>query len=486
MPLRSYSYLGSITSWIYLPILLLFGSPLTARLLNMVYLLCGGLLAARFCKLSPIAVVSGLLLFFPYVFMHLVDTGPVSPQIFLVFALVVLLELWIKKLKFRHVFTIALLAFLGIWIKFSFLWYFPAFVVLLIYFACKEGVFAEKNRLMNFLRQLILLVCTTSLLLSALLFSTNPDPLSPMRYPYLDALLHTEQYAPRKDSEWYWGFRGPGKAFLSPLEATQRVYMQTSADTPGSLLYPAFVYLFVPITILVIFFVNRRKRGYLLAPAVYYVAFLVTTAFILTTPSATGMHHAILAYPFLVLSSLSVIAVLLKDLATTDWLRTYFFACVSVFIILNAMLFAKLSYLEYRKDTDPSRMLIRAIIRDDDLASRYAMFFPDWGMYYYAAVFGSREAKMQFSMFAPTRTMPEWRNIAAHEGRKVMVIGQFAEFYASDITLERCAALPANAAWQIFAEPDPIFRAACDRFAWATDHGTRLTRHPFVRAWLAL
>lgn len=469
LPLRTYHYAGSFPSFYYLPLFLLWKSPLSARFLGYLFLLGGGVILARMFRVSLKHIIIALLLLFPYAFQHLVDTGPIGFHILSVYIYVFLLERWTRTLRWRYVLAIATMLFLGIWIKLSYFWFLPAFGILLaISFAENPWLLKHAIHRCRVLIQGGVALLLASTAVGVLLMST--DPHNPQRMPLWEEIRQSEVRSVRELVRGEWMLSGIVAALQNPMEATQRVYdVAPRGFTAG--IYSVLLYGVVPFGLLLAFLlrlplhpVRRRWSLY------YYCAFLLTVAMVTRTRGAWAMHHAILTYPFLILALLSLIAAYReggegrwKWYAARSW--SVIFGC---FLILNVLFYIRTPFQHVHATEHPSKQVIHAILQRPDIARKYIAVVVDWGMYYINGPYGDREQMVLWWWgMRHEDQVQSLREIAQQYGRKVLFV-YMQENTAADIPLIQrsfslipCHATIPSDPWQMVAEYDPILLREC-------------------------
>ncbi|MEM2916214.1 MAG: hypothetical protein QXT19_02565, partial [Candidatus Woesearchaeota archaeon] len=190
LPLRENAYMGSLTSLVYYPLFLVWKSPNSVRFLGLVFLLLQALLISKMFRLRAEYAFLGLVLFFPYFFQHIVDTGNVGLQCLGVFAIVFLLNKWLKTCKIKYAALIGLAVFLGVWTKLTFLWMLPGLFLVFVYELISNKPHLFKKKTISQLCFGVLACLALLLLLLSLLFlSTTPD--KPDEKPYMSQILYT-------------------------------------------------------------------------------------------------------------------------------------------------------------------------------------------------------------------------------------------------------------------------------------------------------
>jgi len=475
-PLRSYDYVGSFPALYFLPIILLWSSPLAARLLGMLFLMGGGFLAARAFSFRPKIVIAALILTFPYLFQHLVDTGPIGVQIFFVFLLYALLDRWCARLEWRLIGAIALVTFFGIWTKPTFFWFGPGLLLFfLIHVVRHWDTLKMPGHLGRLIRQGIAGAVVLGLFLAVLLFSTAPD--DPAFRPFLHQLLQSQSYSVVELLMGKWPLPSSLYAFLNPLEATQRVYEVLPAPML-SRIFSVLHYLFVPSTLLLlVLFARGFSHRKLILPTMLYVSFLLTIMMVVRTRDSWAMHHAILSYPFLILATLATIRCALGAFASAPrpWLRMYLILCATAFIVVNILFYAIFPIQKYLVHNTPQKLVVQRIINSGSIPERTIVLALDWGMFYYSGLFGSSQKSVLFEWGLDDPNRVEYlKNLAREHHRKLVVLytprdtSINAPLLRWLMKLEPCAATPPGADWVMMAEPDAEIREVCERYAAAS------------------
>lgn len=493
-PLRSYHYVGSLPALYFFPLFLAFHSPLSARLLNVAMLAAGAWIAGRRFGLRARTSVGLSLLTFPYFFQHAVDTGPVSPQILATFAAYALIRRWIADGRTRDALCIGVIVFLSLWVKFSYFWLFPG---LLVAVAVELHAQRRWDRCLTagFWLQGAGAAAVATAGLAALLLSNAPG--NAASFPYLDALKNSESFGV---AELLGNAASSRAAWLlfHPLEATQRIF-HVESHPLLSLAYSLLAYGFVPLSMLFLAWNDpggsrRPKNGPRTAvPLLLYGAFLVTVLAIARTKAAVSMHHAILSYPFLLLSTFAAIeyaAANAKRIGARR-LQRWAIAYGTAFACVNVALFCVFPFQGKYHHDEPEKMLAHAIVTSPRVSQAYTVVVLDWGMFYYSGLFGSPRGKsvvFEWGIHEATR-LEELRSLAAAHGKKLLFLYTTREtagdlgLIAGSGGLVGCAALPpASSAWAILAEPDDSLADACASFAEAP----WLVTNPFARMLLTV
>ncbi len=481
LPLRSFHYVGSFPALYYLPLWLVWKSPLSARLVSWLFLMGGAAVFARAFRF-PFAVTAVLFsLFFPYAFQHMVDTGPVGPQIFSIYALSLLFGRWCSTGRWRYALGSAATISLGIWIKLSYFWLVPGIAILLM-ISC----FRHRRALLRpgaFRRfavqaETAFIVCAG--LAGAYIFSTHP--LRGNERPLLTQLLQSQMLSFRDILHGALWHTRAFEYLLHPLEATQRIYYVSPLD-PLWQYYYVLLFLFVPAFLIISLVLWKREKGmreYALMSIALFVAFLLTVAIIARTKNAVCMHHIILAFPFLLLA----IGAAVRGVLSLQGVRIRLPARLAIgvwaalFLALNIHYFLEFPRQQILPTRHFSKQVLHTVLLDPHVADRYMVVVADWGMYYYHALFGlpGQSVVLEERLRAP-HTILWWKQFAVQQGRRVLFImaqpdADRVRTFLSVLPLERCSAVPPGAPWQMFAEPDPAVRQRCEEVRRTLADGT--------------
>lgn len=473
LPLRAYHYAGSFPALYYYPVYLIWNSPLSARALGLVFLCAGAFFAARTFRFKFKYVALGLLLFFPYAFQHVVDTGPVGLHVLSIYVIYALMDRWCATLHKRYISAITVLIFLCIWTKFSYFWMAPGIFSFFLIHVCRHRKFLwTRENLFRLISQSAVAASMLTILVGSLLLSTSPSNSS--FKPYLHELLISKSHTLPDLWDGIWWFSGVVWALLHPLEATHRIFI---VATPGlaERLYARILFLFVP-TMLIVLGIDSygRKKDSLLAlvqPLVLYLAFLVTVITIARTMNAGVMHHAMLSLPFLILAILSTIRCALdSNLPKLLMKRSLVTVCI-VFLGINLIFFAKFPTQQLRNHDHHSKQLAHRILNTGTVSERFTVLIVDWGTYFYEGLYGSpQKSTIMLEGMNDPNLLVEIRNEVRKNNRKLIVMYlndhdavRWQEIQSS-FPLATCSGMPKSAPWQILYEPDKEMKKVCSNY----------------------
>ncbi|TSC57398.1 MAG: hypothetical protein Greene041662_958 [Candidatus Peregrinibacteria bacterium Greene0416_62] len=460
LPLRSNAYVGSFPSLYYLPIFLLWRSPDSARLVGLLFLLAQAMILARLFYRKTAVLFGVLLLFFPYAYQHIADTGPISFQITSIFLIILLTRRWFRDQRMHWLLCCTALVFLGIWTKLVYFWLLPGIALSVLPTVLEhakkryqDGTYVKLG-VQAIVPGAVLLALLTTLFLST-------DPTDASVRPLLNQVLGGEMYSLSELAKNFWNL-GVTHALLNPLEATQRVF-DVHAPTTFVYLWNAVMFLSVPILLLLCTFTGSSRRNILKA-TIYYVAFWLTFFIIARTKAAWAMHHTVLSFPFLILSVLATLHCLRDSHWHAQWknqLRDCAGVILACFIAGNIAWYLTFPFEQRHANDDFSKVTLNRLLEDHTFASNHLYVVTHWGMYYYQVLFGDRsQAVVYIEPLDSMGKVHSLRNTAMSHGRKIAFLYD-ATAAAADLTLARDSfnlgndtCIATDATWQMLLE-DP-------------------------------
>lgn len=281
LPLREYTYMGSVTSLYYAPFFLLSHSPISARFVGLLFLIPQAYIFALLLKRKGCFpyIFFGLTLFFPYFFQHFADTGVVGFQITLALMIIYFLQKWVHSQKGVYIIGGAILFFIGLWAKLTFLWFVPAFTICLIgytyYHYKKKSVLHVRTYSVQIILAFIVFIILSTILFSAKDIYGNP---------YVTQLTHTHNGKTYSLIETIKKIHPHNianspitKALINPLESTQRIYVP---ESPTALSYIYAFILLIGVPFGIIYLSWRKNYTKKLLVTTYIVAFYSTLVYI--------------------------------------------------------------------------------------------------------------------------------------------------------------------------------------------------------------
>lgn len=452
LPLRIFGYVGSLQNLYYLPLFILWKSPMSARLVGYLFLGLQALFLSRLFHIRKGAALAGLIIFFPYLFIHIIDTGPVALHTTTVILIYLLSDRWFKNPSYRYPIAIGLLLFVGFWTRLNFVWIVPGIVILICMKAIEHR--AQIRDLRNTVAIQITLAAIIAVSLSTvLLLSTSSH--NPESRPLLNYLLTGERYSLHE-----LFLKLPTltvtNILIDPFQATHRIF---SVQPPSSLsfLYSGLLYFIIPVGLLA-FLTFLKPNRKICKAYVLYGLFVLTFLIIAITKRANAMHHIVLAFPFLILCICELYDSARVHLCNNRRLYmsglTTIIAC---FLLLNTAIFVTFPTQQVTSYNDRSNIVLAELLADKYLATDYIFVHVSWGAYYHMGLFGNNN---QMTLFQQTPDIPYLVSLSKDYNRKLLFIYNMKKPHnqitrvRDNFTLSQCAALDPKGSWQIVLQPD--------------------------------
>ena len=383
LPLRSFSYAGSLPGFIYLPFFKLWPSPYSARLLSLGMLAIQAFLLFKLFRVNFLANYLFLLLFMPYAFQNVADTGPVSMHMASIYLIVYLTYRWLQGLENkersvgRYPAMIGILIFLGIWIKLSYFFILPGLGFLLVCMVSEQWLKWNSEQKTAFWRGTLVMALITVTLSGLLLYSQD------------HAGGHYYQVLQTHPLSRPWGindivkhfFRGLAHYIFDPITAVHYLYYNI---IPRPFSWEGIVFIGLTFTFLIggWSWVYRQKGRPIFAMAAFG-SFLVTFLCLSLSIRTWAMHHVVLSYPFLILAVFSTYSRLPKKPIVALFLV--------VFVVTNIHLYFHLSHLKpppWR--THPQLWSFNQLL-NQRFGNRVVFVVLDWWMYNIKALYGEKD-----------------------------------------------------------------------------------------------
>jgi hypothetical protein len=298
LPLRSYLYVGWPQGIFFWPVAALTPHLQLARIFSLSALALQSIIAARAFGVNRILLFLILLLFAPWSFQHLVDTGQLWAQ--LPFALLALVwgRSWFATQRNREptVFNsllIGLLLTVGVWAKLSFIFVLPG---LFLYFILggRDWICREKNTIV-WLKRLSVLSLAFALPTAALLFAKEG------RGSYYFSVISGNSsinYIFSLESQITNFLEKFGHLFLFPASTAEVVksfegHYWSYSSISYLLLLLSFAHCFVTTDKM------HRYRG-----SIAFVCGVLTLCVVNASPRSWAMHHIVYSFPFFLFAGL--------------------------------------------------------------------------------------------------------------------------------------------------------------------------------------
>ena len=365
LPLRAYSYIGSLPALPFYPFWKLIGDPVAARVAGAACFLLCALLARRLLRVGPGSIVAASLLFPVWPITFLVDEGPVGLSVALLLLALLGVRRALAEPRARASVAWGAAAgfaiFLGLWTKLVFAWWLPLVAVIALEEARRQGLSpaaAVRRRLPALLAGAALLIAPTATLLASLDregkpyaaalrqggFSTEPDDVEVVAVRLASYLTDGSLVAPR------------------------------NLQLPPSTL--DFLPLVLSIALLALGAWRGPRRRELLAWA---AVALVTFGFVAASAHSRWPHH--FAFPLLPL--VMALALALDALGARERL-----AVVALVAVFWASLGARLPASRAPEESSPDKDRLLAFVRERALDRATLQLHSSWGTYYIAQLFG--------------------------------------------------------------------------------------------------
>ncbi len=413
MPLRSYEYIGNFLGILYYPLLKLWPSPNSARFFGLMMLVIQAFFIYRTFRIDIIIAWSILVLFMPYAFQHVVDTGPVAFQTTSIIFICYLAQKWVvliesgwSKYSWLYPLLIGIVIFLGIWVKLFYIILIPAILAMILYFFVIKKKFWITTNLKTIIRDTALLVVAATLPTFTLLSATDRGG-----NKYFKVLTDADSTPFANTDALKEHFFNLSKYFTNPLQTTHRIFEVTQSVTLDGILLVGLVLSFIAISIWRIYSEKKEIRFIVLN----ITLFIATLFIMLYIQKVWAMHHVILAVPFLILAIFSIISQLNKRKILLIYF--IFFICVNIHLYYFINKQTPLPYCH------PSLVKINEQL-NKHFSNDYIFVVVNWGMYYLKGLYGNKNQCVLFmEPFDETNAL-FLQELKATTKRKIMIIGR--------------------------------------------------------------
>lgn len=464
LPLRADTYIGSINSLIYYPFFLLWPSPHSVRLMQVIALGLQAFLIWRLTGYDMLKCFFILLSFMPYAFSHILDVSVTGFQLTAAYLLIYLISRWMQSFRrddrwcWVYPACIGLVMFLGVWAKLQFVSFWPVTAIFLLEAAVKnrDMLTAHSGRA-RFLRQCILMAAIAGLLTALLLNSWCGSGLSSkVRYyewgPRFIKIALEEggyTYSPMSHIVEMLQY------FTNPLQGAEFIYRTGMRATVSGVAIATIV------AILLVHGTLRLRASGIGTGFVAACACAIAVLLVIITlhPGMGFMRHIIMVYPFILLAIFHIRARLPEDKTIT--------VLLSAFVILNAYQYYKLTKMDYRSwermhppgyGLVPDFAALRGAINPYSGTHLYAHV--DWGTYYIAALYGNRnQCNLNSWPLDSVDAAKMVRRICRKTGRKAIFIrmhersGTPLPFLKKQFPSIVRLPVRAGAGWEVWYEP---------------------------------
>lgn len=441
LPLRSFRYVGSFTSFLYAPLFWLWSSPYSARLLGLLMLVAQSYLIYKLLKINWAVSFIFLLAWMPYVFQHLVDVGPIAFQTTSVFIIAFLAKKWAAgyhknfQIDLFYPFCIGLMIFFGIWTKVIYLVMLPGVFLLISYYLIKIikkiknlesaqlKARPKRESATNalFLQILILIISASH---PSLFLLNAKDRGGYKYYSVITASSATKttnlQSMLRVVNEKYSSKLA--KYLFNPFASAHRIF--ATGDEKTTLSGILLTAIFLTIIFWGLYRGWRRKQKWRFGILNFFL-FLFTFFLICLIAETKAMHHVVLSFPFLILSLASFASQIPKG-------KLLLFLSF-VFLAVNFYLYFTITKADYRGFKVPFSLELNNLV-NQKFGDRYVMVVIDWGIYYLKALYGPKnQCVLYMEVFRKPTQVSQAKKVLAETKRKVLFIARTES--ASDLAL---------------------------------------------------
>lgn len=458
LPLRSYDYIGSFPSLYYLPLFLVWRSPLSARFLGYLFLVVQAVILSKLFGLPKKTTLAGLLLFFPYFVLHMTDMGPVAFQTTSLLLTYLFFDRWLSTGRWRYPILCSIMFFCGFWTKLSYVWLFPGIAAMLCMKAWEYRDGIARNRKL-FALQAGAMVYITATLIGSLLLSTLPGNAAFKPFLYLLGLGETYSLSELFTNLPYLQVT---QRLMNPLQATHRSFVVANPAHFLLRIYGYMIYIVIPALLLALPSFQAARKSNWKAVCLYGI-FLATFLIIADTKNAWAMHHAILAVPFLLLSAGEAV----KAAKGMEWkmnrqVHTYALpALAGAFVLLNIYPFSVFPFQTREHYDDASKIALQRILNEKEIEKEYVVVNVHWGTHFYYGLFGPTEQAMVPGDVDQQKLL----QFKEQTGRKVAYVYNRKELeyfaYQPQFPVRRCEMVDPNAVWQLALEDVPGEKNIC-------------------------
>lgn len=409
VPLRENMHQGSFSSLLYLPVFLLWPSPYSARLLTLILIAVQSYCLSKIFRTNLLFAFCFILVLMPYTFVNVFDIGPSSFHMTSVFLIYLLTQRWLKNLRMKikttwlYPLSIGLLIFICIWIKLSYFAILPGIICLIAYqILTARGVTGHAVKFKPIFWHCVLMLAVVALPTFLLFQSRDVD--NQRYFMFLFDQIHSFNFRLRWDLISY---------FLHPLMNTHKVLIVDENINRST----DFVYVVLLLAILIYGILKpnfKKSRPHF----VLFVLnlFCITFFCISISPISWAASHMALCHPFLILALFCTMSSLPKNKIISS--------LFIVFFVVNAMLYYRMTKLDYRIENHPAVLQINRML-SKNYADKYVFIIIDWGMYYTQSLYGNKkQCVLYLEPLDNIKQIDAIKKILHDTGRKAIFVGR--------------------------------------------------------------
>lgn len=421
LPLRSWSYVGSIQNLFYLPICFFWKSIFSVRLLGFITIGIQAIFIQKIFKFNKYISFLFLLIFLQYSAQHIFDLGQLSflcTAIFIIYYLILKIFRTCSSKKIYHYSVIlGLICFLCIAIRLNATFFFPSIFILILYFFIKEFFnSAIKYKFYFHMKKLILGLTFAffSFLIPTILLLTAIDKKGNYYYNVIISNTPKGAFFNIKDAFTHFN-HSLLKYLLNPTETISPEILVPNENLDILLT----ILNWLPLIMLICFFMFSRKICFKYKIHVFLL--LIVSFLSLYTASASprswNMHHLVFAYPFLILSILYILKIKSKVHLTVTYLFLILFFLSQSCIIYQFM------------QKPPRRLIDKNLPNLINVLNKYfgknsIIIHSEWGSCFVNYTHGNKNQIVSYYEGYPyDNLIRQYLTLAQNTNRNILIVG---------------------------------------------------------------
>jgi hypothetical protein len=388
LPLRSYNYVGSIQSLLYLPFFLAWKHQHSARFFGIMMVAAQAFMLGRAYRVNPLAIFAICLAWLPYAYHHLVDIGHLTVQTTLVVAFqLLLLKLRASNSTKRDILLALALGItlgLGFYLRLSFAFLLPACGILLAATLIAKAI--SKGTVRGAFSWIItigsLFTITWGILTAALLFARDQHGL---RYYEMMTTQSSSDQATSLGLIWSHFSNRLSSFFFDPASASHICcgIAPSSAQIKELYLYSVAAFFLISL----ICAASWRARGWI---SLNLLGFVITSVIVSASSRSYGAHHVIPGFVFLVCAAVAGWGFTAKRFKIIT--RSAQVATLAVFVYANISAYRGL--IETPRSTNgPYHLNLWRLfeVANERYAKTHVQVTTNWNALYNKSLYGPRE-----------------------------------------------------------------------------------------------
>jgi len=414
LPLRSYEYVGSVTALFYYPLFQLWPSPYSARFLGIIFLMLQALILRRHFKVNFLWTFIGLMLFMPYAFLHVADSGQVVFQTSSIFFIYFFMRKWMSSLEQKnnqgwiYPLLLGIVIFFGVWVKLTYVFMLPAIAGIMMYYFFEHRNVIVKRKT-NFLIGTAILLASTGGLCFLL-----ANSLSRMGFRYYQLIQHSPKINIFDFSGFAENFSARiGQYLIDPLTAAHYFFEGTFLSVSA-----LRTILMIIIGLLFLYGLWKIHSQKIKVRFVFFnIALFIVTLLIMGMSAKTwAMHHVIFSFPFLIWAAFYIISHIQS--------KRFVAALLGALFVLNVNIYYTLTTLDYwEKDRNHPALYRFGQFLDERYQGTHMYAVLDWGFYYIKTLYGVKDQGVIYiEPFNSTMLVERLKQVLAMAHRKPIFI----------------------------------------------------------------